>query len=59
MLSTEQKKKIFEIVGDENAGKVKLIAQVGSINLDEAVDLGTYATELGYNSLSAVTPFLL
>ena len=57
MLSTEQKKRIFEIVSEENKGEVKLIAQVGSINLDEAVELGQYATELGYDSLSAVTPF--
>ncbi|MDY0394056.1 N-acetylneuraminate lyase [Virgibacillus halophilus] len=57
MLSTEQKKTIFQIVSEENAGKVKLIAQVGSINLDEAVELGKYATSLGYDSLSAVTPF--
>lgn len=57
MLSTDQKKRIFEIVSDENKGQVKLIAQVGSINLDEAVELGQYATELGYDSLSAVTPF--
>ncbi|WP_188456612.1 N-acetylneuraminate lyase [Virgibacillus oceani] len=57
MLSTEQKKAIFKIVSEENNGAVKLIAQVGSINLDEAVDLGKYATELGYDSLSAVTPF--
>jgi len=57
MLSTEQKKFIFKTVVEEARGEVKLIAQVGSINLDEAVDLGKYATELGYDSLSAVTPF--
>lgn len=57
MLSTEQKKQIFKVVSEENKGQVKLIAQVGSINLDEAVELGQYATELGYDSLSAVTPF--
>ncbi|KKI89582.1 N-acetylneuraminate lyase [Bacillus sp. SA1-12] len=57
MLSTVQKKQIFKIVSMENKGAVKLIAQVGSINLDEAIELGQYATELGYESLSAVTPF--
>ncbi|MGM7723476.1 N-acetylneuraminate lyase [Metabacillus sp. Hm71] len=57
MLSTEQKKQIFKIVSEENKGEIKLIAQVGSINLEEAVELGKYATELGYDSLSAVTPF--
>lgn len=57
MLSTDQKKNIFKIAQDENNGRVKMIAQVGSINLDEAIELGKYATELGYDSLSAVTPF--
>ncbi|SHE32849.1 N-acetylneuraminate lyase [Clostridium fallax] len=57
MLSTDEKKKIFKIVKDEAKNDVKLIAQVGSINLKEAVELGKYATELGYDSLSAVTPF--
>ena len=53
MLSTEEKKEIFRIAKDD----IALIAQVGSVNLKEAVELGKYATELGYDSLSAVTPF--
>lgn len=57
MIPTETKKRIFEIVKDEAKNAIKLIAQVGSINLYEAVELGKYATELGYDSLSAVTPF--
>ncbi|MFR5266616.1 N-acetylneuraminate lyase [Clostridium sp.] len=57
MLSTEEKKRIFEIAMDEAKGQVKLIAQVGSVNLKEAVELAKFATDLGYDSLSAVTPF--
>ncbi|MEG1001833.1 N-acetylneuraminate lyase [Clostridium sp.] len=57
MLSTYEKKKIFDIVVNEVNGKVKLIAQVGSVNLKEAVELAKYATELGYDAISAVTPF--
>lgn len=57
MLSTAEKKEIFRIAKDEAKDQVALIAQVGSINLKEAVELGKYATELGYDSLSAVTPF--
>ena len=37
MLSTDEKKRIFEIAMDEAKGQVKLIAQVGSVNLKEAV----------------------
>ncbi|WP_317311537.1 N-acetylneuraminate lyase [Clostridium thermobutyricum] len=57
MLPTEMKKRIFSIVADENKGQVNLIAQVGSLNIEESVELAKYATDLGYNSLSAVTPF--
>lgn len=57
MMSTEMKKEIFRIAMDEAKGEVALMAQVGSINLFEAVELGKYATELGYKCLSAVTPF--
>lgn len=57
MLSTEEKKKIFKLAIEEAKGKVSLIAQVGSINLNESIELGKYVTELGYDALSAVTPF--
>lgn len=57
MLSTDEKKKIFDIAIDEAKGKVKLIAQVGSVNLKEAIELAKYVTDLGYNAISAVTPF--
>ncbi len=57
MLSTKEKKQIFEIAKDEVQGKVKLIAQVGSINLKEAVELAKFTTDLGYDAISAVTPF--
>lgn len=57
LISTEQKREIFRIVADEVKGEIKLIAQIGSLNLDEAIELGKYATELGYDSLSAITPF--
>ncbi|HDX1015398.1 TPA: N-acetylneuraminate lyase [Pasteurella multocida] len=57
MLSTEEKKEIFRIAKDESKDEIALIAQVGSVNLQEAIELGKYATELGYDSLSAVTPF--
>ena len=57
MLSTEEKKEIFRIAKDEVKNDVRLIAQVGSINVKEAVELAKYVTELGYDAISAVTPF--
>ena len=57
MISTEEKKKVFKITIDEVKDTVNLIAQVGSTNLYESVDLAKYVTNLGYKCLSAVTPF--
>ncbi|QQE78401.1 N-acetylneuraminate lyase [Alicyclobacillus sp. SO9] len=57
LISTDEKKLIFEIVKDEVGDKAKLIAQVGSINVHEAIELGKFAASLDYNCLSAVTPF--
>ncbi|MGK9044494.1 N-acetylneuraminate lyase [Mammaliicoccus vitulinus] len=57
LMNTVQKKKVFEIVKDEAGNEIKLIAQVGALDLKEAIELGQYATELGYDALSAVTPF--
>lgn len=57
MLSTEEKKEVFRIAIDEAKGKTKLIAQVGSINIDESIELGKYAHGLGFDAISAVTPF--
>lgn len=57
MLSTDEKKKIFDIVKDEAKNEIKLIAQVGSINVYESVELAKYITDLGYDAISAVTPF--
>ena len=34
MLSVEDRKKILEIVADENAGKAKIIAHIGAISRD-------------------------
>lgn len=57
MLSTDLKKEIFKIAKDEVKDEVKLIAQVGSVNVYEAVELAKYVTDLGYDAISAVTPF--
>lgn len=57
MLSTKEKKRIFSIVKDEVKEQVPLIAQVGSINLMESIELANFTTDLGYDCISAVTPF--
>lgn len=58
MLGTDEKKQIFDIAWDEaHDSGIDLIAQVGSPNLHEAKELAAYAVNLGYKTISAVTPF--
>ncbi|MBI5972910.1 N-acetylneuraminate lyase [Staphylococcus caledonicus] len=57
LISKEQKKQIFRVVKETVGDQTNLIAQIGSLDLNEAIELGKYATELGYDALSAVTPF--
>lgn len=57
LLSKEQKKQVFKVAKEAVNDDVKMIAQVGSLDLNEAIELGKYATELGYDAISAVTSF--
>ena len=59
MLGKDEKKRVFDIAWDEaHNDDVDLIAQVGSPNLHEAMELAKYVTnELGFKTISAVTPF--
>lgn len=57
LLSKEKKKQVFKVAKEAVNDDVTMIAQVGSLDLNEAIELGKYATELGYDAISAVTPF--
>lgn len=57
LLSKEQKKQVFKVAKEAVNDDVKMIAQVDSLDLNEAIELGKYATELGYDAIFAVTPF--
>ena len=57
MLSKDSKMKIFKIVYEEVNNQVPLIAQIGGLNFYESIELAKYVTYLGYNYISAITPF--
>ncbi|APX73317.1 N-acetylneuraminate lyase [Companilactobacillus allii] len=56
-MNHDQKKRVFEIAIDEAKDQVDLIAQVGSLDLNESKELAKFVTDLGYPKISAVTPF--
>ena len=54
----QKRKNVFlKLLKDEAKDDITLIAQVGSINLKESVELAKFVTDLGYDAISAVTPF--
>lgn len=57
LLSYEERKQIFKCVKDAADGRVTLIAHVGTISTDAAIDMAKCAEGLGYDAVSAVAPF--
>ncbi len=56
LLSTDERKEVMEIVKSAAPDKT-LIAHIGSLNENEAMELGRHANKLGYDAVSSVTPF--
>ena len=56
LLTTEERKQVMKIC-KEAAGDKKLIAHIGTISEDQALEMALYAKELGYDAISSVAPF--
>lgn len=54
---TRAKRKVLEVAAGVAKGKASLIAQVGSLDMREAEGLARLASSLGYDAISAVTPY--
>ena len=57
LMSKDERMAVFEITKEEANGKIPLIAHVGTLNLNEACEMAQKAEELGYDLISAVTPY--
>lgn len=57
LMSEAERIKAFEIVKSESGENISLIAQIGSLDFDELIRLGKAAIELGYDAVSAITPY--
>ncbi|XTZ38868.1 N-acetylneuraminate lyase [Salmonella enterica] len=55
--SLEEREQVLEIVAEEAKGKITLIAHVGCVSTAESQQLATVANRLGFDAVSAVTPF--
>lgn len=57
LLSLSERKRILEIVADENGGRGTIISHVGNISTDQTIELARHAREVGVDAVSAVPPF--
>ena len=57
LLDDVERKLAYRTVAEECAGRVTLIAHVGAISTEKAIEFGLYAKSLGYDAISAVAPF--
>lgn len=57
LMSESERVKVLKIVKDEAKDAITLIAQVGSLNIEETIRMGIEAKVLGYDAISAVTPY--
>lgn len=57
LMNETTRRDVFQIVKEEAKDQVMLIAQIGSLDIDEAIRLGKECKELGYDALSAITPY--
>ena len=57
VMSNEERKLVFRTVKEAAGDAVPLIAHVGAISTDAAIDMAKEAKALGYDAISAVAPF--
>ncbi|MDE5911655.1 MAG: N-acetylneuraminate lyase [Clostridia bacterium] len=57
LLTVEERKQLFKYAAESNAGRGTMIAHVGTINTNHAIDMAKYAQDMGYDAISAVAPF--
>jgi len=57
LMSPDERKRVVEVVTDEVAGAVPVIAHVGAVGTRLSVELAEHAQASGVNALSSVPPF--
>lgn len=55
----EEKRRVWEIVVDETAGRIPVYAGTGAITTRQVIELNQVAEETGVDAVSVVTPFFI
>ncbi|SNT50721.1 dihydrodipicolinate synthase family protein [Rhodococcoides kyotonense] len=56
-MTIEERRRVLEIVTDQNAGRAAVLAHTGALFTDEAIRLSVHAQEHGADALMVSTPF--
>lgn len=57
LMNESERIRVLQIVKDEAKEAIILIAQIGSLNLEESIRIGLEAKALRYQAVSAITPY--
>lgn len=57
LMTPDEKKRVVDVVVEQNAGRVPLIVHVGAIGTDMTIDLACHAEKAGADAVSSVPPF--
>ncbi len=57
VLKASERKKVLEVVLAQTKGRIPVIAHIGSVSTDEAVDLAAHAGNAGADGVASVPPF--
>jgi N-acetylneuraminate lyase len=57
LLTHDERKRILDIVIEEAAGRVTVIAHIGAIGTDFGIELGKHAKAAGADAISSIPPF--
>jgi len=57
LMNESERIRVLKIVKEEAKDAITLIAQIGSLNLEESIRIGQEAKALGYDAVSAITPY--
>lgn len=58
-LTTDEKKRVMDIVLEENAGRAFVMPSTGAITTRESIELSRYAERAGADAVSVITPFFI
>ncbi len=58
-LSTDEKKRIMDVVLEQNAGRAFVMPSTGAITTRESVELTRYAEVAGADAVSVITPYFI